>query len=340
MPLSDADCMARAVELSLRGFPAPNPHVGCVIVHKDEVVGEGYHDHAGAPHAEAMALQHAGSRAKGAAAYVTLEPCNHQGRTPPCSRALIEAGISRVVYAVADSNPRASGGAQALAEAGVQVESGLLAQEASLVNRQFLESARLQRPYVTVKAAVTLDGFAARDDGTSKWITGEAARADAHRIRAERGCVLVGRGTVSSDDPLLTARVDGVTNQPVRVVIDPMGKLSGTEKVFGPESQTVWLTRIATKESQTEWDGRIPGALELLWESGVTGVLVEGGPSTIGRFLASGTVDEVVLYVAPVAFGTGLCWTGGYASDLRDLGLALQSAHELDGDVRLTYFRP
>ncbi|MDI9634792.1 bifunctional diaminohydroxyphosphoribosylaminopyrimidine deaminase/5-amino-6-(5-phosphoribosylamino)uracil reductase RibD [Kamptonema cortianum] len=257
--------MQRAIELSLNGFPAPNPRVGCVIVKSSRMIGEGWHEAWGMAHAEVAALDNCTESFEGADVYVTLEPCNHHGRTPPCSEALIHAGVGSVTFAVADPNEQAQGGADRLRSAGIAVSSGLLAHEAAHANHQFLHAMAHQRPFVTVKSAVTADGFAARLDGTSKWITGESARADGHRLRAERGCVLVGRGTIQADDSLLTSRIFGVTNQPTRVVLDPGGKLSGNEKVFSAEAKTVWLVRTASRPEQTESDFSVESVLSQLF---------------------------------------------------------------------------
>jgi diaminohydroxyphosphoribosylaminopyrimidine deaminase/5-amino-6-(5-phosphoribosylamino)uracil reductase len=302
--------MARAVELALNGFPAPNPRVGCVLVRDGRIIGEGHHDFAGGPHAEVVALQSCES-AQGATAYVTLEPCHHTGRTGPCSKALIEAGVSRVVYAVRDPNEIAQGGAEALILAGILVEEGVLESEARAVNRQFLYAAEHRKPFVTLKAAITRDGFLAREDGSSKWISSKEARLDAHRLRAERGAVLVGRGTVVRDDPLLTARIPGVVNQPVRVVVDPWHRLAGTEKVFDDSAPTIWLDRFHA-------DLSVEGILRHLYSIGVTGVLVEGGANTLRRFLVLGVGQELVLYVGDMEFGSGLAWDGGWGG-LKDL---------------------
>lgn len=297
--------MRRAIALSKRGFPEPNPHVGCVIVADGKVVGEGYHDHAGGPHAEAMALEKAGDRARGADVYVTLEPCNHYGRTPPCSRALVTAGVRRVFVAVADPNPKAAGGAETLQAAGIEVVMGLLAEEAAEANRLFLSSLALGRPYVVVKAAVSLDGKTALPNGESKWITGPRARAEGHRLRAECGAVLVGRKTVEQDDPQLTARIPGVVHQPLRIVLDPSARLSRNYRVFSGDAETWHVT----------------GAIDLhellarLGRSGRIGLLVEGGATTIGRFLAEDLVDEVRLFVAPKIFGQGQNWASGYEAE-------------------------
>jgi len=300
--IADEQFMRRALELAGSGFTAPNPCVGCIVIQRGVIVGEGFSKPAGGAHAEVVALRQAGELARGATVYVTLEPCNHQGRTGPCSLALIDAGVSRVVYAVADPSPKAKGGGLVLAEAGVIVESGLMQAEASKIHEQFLFSISHQRPFVTTKAAITQDGFLARMDGTSKWISSAEARLDAHRLRAERGAVLVGRGTVEADNPLLTARIEGVVNQPVRVVLDRSSKLSGTEQVFNEDAETIWVRELG---------GGIPGLLADLNERGVRGVLVEGGAETIRGFLEAGLVEEIVLYVGNLMFGEGKPWHGG-----------------------------
>ncbi|WP_433509939.1 bifunctional diaminohydroxyphosphoribosylaminopyrimidine deaminase/5-amino-6-(5-phosphoribosylamino)uracil reductase RibD [Nonomuraea sp. CA-143628] len=208
-PAEDTAHMARAVELAAcgRGATSPNPVVGCVVLDASgNVAGEGFHAYAGGPHAEVVALRAAGERARGGTAYVTLEPCDHTGRTGPCSLALLDAGVARVVVAVADPTPKAAGGAARLRAHGVVVESGLLAEEAERVNAEWLTYARLGRPYVTWKFAATLDGRSAAPDGTSQWITSPEARADVHRLRAESDAIIAGIGTILADDPRLTAR--------------------------------------------------------------------------------------------------------------------------------------
>ncbi|MBX3114032.1 MAG: bifunctional diaminohydroxyphosphoribosylaminopyrimidine deaminase/5-amino-6-(5-phosphoribosylamino)uracil reductase RibD [Fimbriimonadaceae bacterium] len=298
--IADQRFMRRALELAGSGFSAPNPCVGCVIVQGESIVGEGFSEPAGGAHAEVVALRQAGKSANGATVYVTLEPCNHQGRTGPCSLALIAAGVQRVVFAVADPSPKAKGGGLVLAEAGIIVESGLLAEEASKKHEQFLFSVTHERPFITVKAAITQDGFLSKLDGISKWISSPEARLDAHRLRAERGSVLVGRGTVQVDDPLLTARIEGVVNQPVRILLDPSSKLSGSEQVFNEDAETIWIREEVS----------IPCLLADLYKKGIRGVLVEGGAETIRRFLESGLVEEIVLYVGNLTFGQGKPWHG------------------------------
>lgn len=264
-------------------------------------MGEGYHHHAGAPHAEVAALNDAGDRARGADAYVTLEPCNHTGRTGPCSVALIQAGVRRVVVACPDPNPKAQGGAVRLREHGIPVEMGVLEEEAARENGQFLEAMRLRRPRVVVKAAASLDGRIALPSGESQWITGPAARRAGHRLRAECGVVLVGRRTVEMDDPHLTARIPGVVNPPLRVVLDPHNRLKGTERVFDASAPTRHVT------------GRIDLAdlLQDLYREGQTGLLVEGGGATIASFFRAGLVDRVELFLAPKLLGDGPAWLQG-----------------------------
>jgi diaminohydroxyphosphoribosylaminopyrimidine deaminase/5-amino-6-(5-phosphoribosylamino)uracil reductase len=323
--------MRRAIQLSRKGFPAPNPHVGCVIVSNGEIVGEGFHDHAGGPHAEAAALSVAGENARGADVYVTLEPCNHHGRTPPCSLALIAAGVRRVVVANADLNPKAQGGAAALLAAGIEVDLGLLADLAADANRFFLQSHSLGRPYVVVKAAVTLDGRIAMPSGESKWITGPKARAESHRLRAECGAVLVGRKTVEADDPQLTARFRGVVNQPLRVVLDPSGRLHSNYRVFSREAETWHET------------GHIDLAklMAKLTRAGHIGLLVEGGAATIGRFIQADLVDEIKLFIAPKIVGKGTDWLAEFAAPSLEMARYFRFGKPriLGNDTELSAFR-
>lgn len=327
---TDAQWMQRALELARQGSAAPNPHVGCVIVKSGEVVGEGSSSPAGGDHAEINALRQAGESARDADVFVTLEPCNHTGRTGPCSVALAHAGVRRVVYAVADPNPQAGGGAETLRQNGVLIESGLLADEAERIHRMFLTAQRQQAPYVVVKAAITLDGFLARPDGTSKWITGEEARAEGHRLRAECGVVLVGRKTVEADDPLLTVRLPGDHRQPSRAVIDPEGRLSGTENVFGEEAETLWFVRNPVDGRQVAFDD-VNDILTALWQRGQTGVLVEGGATTIRMFLEAGVVNQIDLFIAPKLFGKGVLWNAGAEVPVGEV----ESVRLIGGDVHL-----
>jgi diaminohydroxyphosphoribosylaminopyrimidine deaminase / 5-amino-6-(5-phosphoribosylamino)uracil reductase len=326
--------MRRAVALSRRGFPAPNPHVGCVIVRDGSVVGEGWHAAAGGPHAEAMALAEAGERARGATVYVTLEPCAHHGRTPPCADALVRAGVVAVHVACQDPNPVAAGGVARLREAGIDVTVGLGQRAAARANEQFLTALSRGRPYVVLKAAVTLDGRMARPDGSSQWITGPAARAEAHRLRAECGAVLVGRGTVEADDPLLTARLPGVQNQPMRVVLDPDWRLAGREwRVFDGSARTLWLGHGEPPDPRgTSVEPGLEAALETVREAGATGVLVEGGPKVLSSFWRAGLWDRLDLFVGPSLFG------GGPRFDTEPgVGLMLRRARRFGPDLHFTY---
>lgn len=290
--------MRRALELAALGRAVdPNPRVGAVVTDVEgRVVGEGFHRGSGHPHAEIEALAAAGENAAGGTAFVTLEPCDHKGRTRPCSEALLRAGVVRVVYAQADPNPEAAGGAARLEAAGVAVNGGLLADEARRLNRAWTFAVTRGRPRVVWKFAATLDGRSAAVDGTSQWITGPAARADVHRLRARAGAILVGTGTVLADNPALTVRrPDGTLKelQPLRVVVGRRG-IAATARVLDDAAPTVQLRE------------RDPAAvLQLLADRGIRQALLEGGPTLAGAFLAAGLVDEVIAYLAPALLGSG-----------------------------------
>lgn len=340
--------MRRAISLSRRGFPMPNPHVGCVIVQDGVIVGEGHHDYAGGPHAEIVALRRAGFAAKGADVFVTLEPCAHHGRTPPCADALIEAGVGRVFASVRDPNPKAQGGVDRLRERGIEVVDGVLTAEAADANSVWLEAHRLGRPYVLLKAAITLDGMIARPDGSSKWITGPGARRAGHRLRAAMGSVLVGAGTVRADDPRLTARIPGVVNQPTRIILDPSNTLPPDARVFDSDAPTLHVVCGSAPDSGTDGSGRqrfpspclagyasfdLKALLDRLWQVGIRGVLVEGGARTLGSFLDAGLFDGLELFVAPRLFGEGLAWAAG--SEARQ-GLNIERVQRIDQDLRIS----
>jgi diaminohydroxyphosphoribosylaminopyrimidine deaminase/5-amino-6-(5-phosphoribosylamino)uracil reductase len=341
--------MRDAIALAARalGETSPNPVVGCVVLDADETpVGEGFHAYAGGPHAEVVALRQAGVRARGGTLVVTLEPCDHQGRTGPCSQAILAAGLRRVVYAVGDPSDRAQGGGRRLAEAGLSVESGLLAAEAERVNAEWLTYARLRRPHVTWKFAATLDGRSAAADGTSQWITGAAAREDVHRLRARADAIIAGSGTVLADDPRLTVRGfephDHLRThrRPLRVVADTRARTPLAGRVLNDEAPTLVAVAEDAEASALESTTavvRLPRArngrgldlsalLAELTEREIVSVLLEGGPSLAGGFLAEGLVDRVVAYLAPTLFGAG-------AAALGDAGVAtLAQAHHLDID--------
>ncbi|HEY5835073.1 bifunctional diaminohydroxyphosphoribosylaminopyrimidine deaminase/5-amino-6-(5-phosphoribosylamino)uracil reductase RibD [Streptomyces sp.] len=351
---TETDAMRRAVALSARalGATAPNPVVGCVILDASgAVAGEGWHQRAGGPHAEVNALFAAGQRARGGTALVTLEPCNHTGRTGPCARALIEAGIARVVYAVDDPGPVASGGAGTLRAAGVDVESGLLAQEAAAVNAAWLTFARLGRPYVRWKYAATLDGRIAAADGSSRWISSPESRADVHRLRAEADAVVVGSGTLLADDPHLAVRgIDGVT-QPLRVVVDSRARITGAARVLDDAAPTliavaedadtshlpgVGIARLPCDKNGTGLD--VPALLAELAGRGVRSVLLEGGPTLAGAFVEAGAVDTVTAYLAPALLGAGpaVLADAGITTIAQVLRLDVTDVARLGPDLRVT----
>jgi diaminohydroxyphosphoribosylaminopyrimidine deaminase/5-amino-6-(5-phosphoribosylamino)uracil reductase len=308
---AETDAMGRAIALAARGLgtTSPNPVVGCVLLdNSGAVVGEGFHAYVGGPHAEIVALAQAGERARGGTAVVTLEPCNHTGRTGPCTDALIRAGITRVVVGVPDPNPGSGSGAQALREAGVEVEMGVRAVEAEDGNVAWLTAVRRGWPYVIWKYAASLDGRSAAADGTSMWITSEAARMDVHALRATVDAVIIGIGTLLADDPRLTARNlrDGTLaiRQPLRVVVDSAGRTPATARVRDGAAAT-WVA--TAEEVGAADDGRVDlsALLATLYQRGVRAALLEGGPVLAGAFLAAGLVDKVIGYVAPKLLGAG-----------------------------------
>lgn len=321
--------MLEAIELSRKGFPF-YAHVGCVLVQKDKVVGRGYHDFTGGPHAEVVAIRDAGIQAKGSTAYVTLEPCNHHGKTPPCTDALLEAGITEVYIAVADPNPKASGGIEKLQDAGVEVHFGLCTAAAVEANLQFHFAFQAGRPLVTVKAGMTLDGKIALPSGESQWITNQASRNDAMRLRAEIGCVMVGRKTAEVDRARLNVRGIDVVHQPLRVVIDPSNRLDQSLPIFDESAPTLHLT------GPSLHPGRI---LEMIRANDRIGVLLEGGPTTVSHFMQADLVDRLVLYMAPKVFGEGKSWIGPFgASNLESVpNFVLTNMQEIEGDIKLTY---
>ncbi|CAA9342409.1 MAG: Diaminohydroxyphosphoribosylaminopyrimidine deaminase / 5-amino-6-(5-phosphoribosylamino)uracil reductase [uncultured Nocardioidaceae bacterium] len=300
---SPAELAAMRRALEVAGTPGtplgPNPRVGCVLLDPDgNQVAEGHHRGAGNPHAEVEALRALGRPATGLTAVVTLEPCNHTGRTGPCATALLEAGVARVVHAQSDPNPVAAGGAATLRAAGVEVESGVLEREARELNRAWTFGLQHGRPLVTWKYAATLDGRSAAADGSSRWISSPAARRDTHRLRARSDAVLVGTGTVLDDDPQLTARDEDdrslpAPEQPLRVV---MGRraVPPTSRVLDDAAPTLVL---ATRDPSA--------VLTELFERGRRHLFLEGGPTVAAAFLRAGLVDEVVAYVAPLLLGAG-----------------------------------
>lgn len=323
--MRDHDYMAQALQLAARGLYTtdPNPRVGCVIVRDGEVVGTGWHRRAGEPHAEVYALREAGERARGATVYVTLEPCCHHGRTPPCSEALIRAGVGRVVAAMEDPNPKVAGsGLAQLRQAGIAVESGLLQAQAEALNPGFIKRMRHGRPYVRCKLAMSLDGRTAMASGESKWITGEAARRDVQRLRARSSAIMTGIGTVLADDPALNVRLDfgQGARQPLRVVLDPQLRMPEHAHMLALPGQTLVLTGVDDPAAAARLAAaggevvRLPAhgdGLDLhavmahLAQRQINEVLLETGATLAGAMLAAGLIDELVLYVAPHIMGSG-----------------------------------
>lgn len=320
---SDADraAMARAVELARNGrYTAdPNPRVGCVLVRDGRVVGEGWHVRAGEPHAEPNALAAAGQAARGATAYVTLEPCSHHGRTPPCTGALLAAGVARVVYALEDPNPAVAGrGAALLREHGIKVEAGLMAEAAEALNPGFLRRMRGGLPWVRVKLAASLDGRTALASGESRWITSKPARADVQHGRAASSVILTGVGTVLADDPALNVRIPDSDRQPLRVVLDSRLRTPSDARVINREGQVLVIgvhedaARRHSLERQgvevaivASRDGRpdLFAVLQLLAARGANEIWVEAGATLAGAFIAAGLFDELVVYLAPTLLG-------------------------------------
>lgn len=321
---TDIRMMQNALALARLGrfSTSPNPRVGCVIAQGGQIIGQGYHVKAGEPHAEVHALRQAGAMAKGATAYVTLEPCSHYGRTPPCAKALIESGVTRVVAAMTDPNPLVAGqGLAMLAAAGIKTESGLLEQEARELNRGFLSRIERNRPYVRLKCAASLDGKTALSDGQSQWITGEAARNDVQQMRAESCAVLTGIGTVLADNPRLNVRAFPTLRQPVRVVLDTRLQTPlNSHLVSDGQSPTLIVTLV---DDETRWQPYLAHPhiniirpsesagqridlnclLTALAGKGIGELMVEAGATLNTAFLQAGLADEIVLYQSPKILG-------------------------------------
>ncbi len=323
---TDLRHLARAIELAEEapGRATPNPNVGAVVVRDGEVVGEGAHERLGGPHAEVNALAAAGEAARGATLYVSLEPCAHQGRTPPCTDAIVAAGIARVVVGADDPSEKAAGrGLGILRDEGIDVvvADGELAARARLVNQAFRKHARTGRPWVLFKSAMTLDGKVATSTGDSQWISGEASRRMAHRWRAAVDAVAVGVGTALADDPQLTARLDGVRRQPRRVVFDSLARLPLDSRLVSAAHEvplTVVVGRAADRRDTHALEAagadvivaagehepaRVRSALTQLGDQGITSLLLEGGPHLAGAFFDAGEIDEVRLFLAALLVG-------------------------------------
>jgi diaminohydroxyphosphoribosylaminopyrimidine deaminase/5-amino-6-(5-phosphoribosylamino)uracil reductase len=355
---TDREYMALAIRLAKKGLVStdPNPRVGCVIVNEGQIVGSGFHVRSGEGHAEVNALNEAGDRAKGATAYVTLEPCSHYGRTPPCAEALIKAGLARVVSAMQDPNPQVSGrGLTMLSEAGIQTQSGLLEDQAKALNPGFIKRMTQGLPFVRVKLAMSLDGRTAMQSGESQWITGSAARADVQRLRARSSAIVTGIGSIELDDSKLTVRdqacadIDGRIRQPLRVVLDAKAKLSTKAAIVSQSGRTLWCTQEGTDLEGVESIRATlndHGRVDPLWlmrylasEEQCNEVLIEAGASVSGAMIKAGVVDELVVYMAPTLMGSS-------ARPLLDLPMSsmaeqqrleMVDLRQIGDDLRLTY---
>lgn len=353
-----APFMRRALELAERGLGlvAPNPLVGAVVVSDGGIVGEGWHRGPGTPHAEAMALSEAAGLARGATLYVTLEPCAHRGRTPPCARAVVGAGIVRVVTAVRDPNPLVDGrGFGILHDSGVDVREGVLARRGRRLIDGFAKHIRTGLPFVTLKMASSLDGRSAARDGSSRWITGEESRRDVHRLRAASGAVVVGAGTAVADDPSLTVRLDGYRGRPpVRVLVDGTGRTPSTGALFDRSAPTLVATTARARPGSFESWREAGADVQVLGEErvslgrlmahlgrdrGIQAVLVEGGPTLAWSAVEEGIVDRLVLYLAAKLIGgnqaPGVLGGTGIRTIDEALSVRIDEMEMLGGDVRL-----
>lgn len=357
--------MARALQLAERGrvSVAPNPMVGCLIVSQDQVVGEGWHLRAGEAHAEVLALEMAGARARGATAYVTLEPCSHTGRTDPCADALIEAGIAEVIYASQDPNPAVAGeGLERLQAAGIVVLGPLLEAQARQLNRGFFKRHEQAEPWISIKTAMSLDGRTAMASGQSQWITSPAARADVQQLRARSCAVVTGIGTVSYDDPSMTVRdvaaEDGMIRQPLRVVVDSQLRLSADAALLkqpGPilvatlrscdEPEAVQLKaaksdlEVLTLAADSGGRVNLAALVAELSQRGCNELLVEAGAGLAGAFVGAGLIDELVCYVAPKLFGSDArpMFDLPIVTIDAHLALSLSDCRQIGEDLRLTF---
>lgn len=363
--MTDERYMARALELARRGrfTTTPNPNVGCVIVRDGEVVGEGWHQRAGEPHAEVHALRMAGEKARGATAYVTLEPCSHHGRTPPCCDALIAAGVSRVVAAMQDPNPQVAGrGLYRLQQAGIEVSHGLMMSEAEALNRGFLKRMRTGFPWIQLKLGASLDGRTAMASGESQWITSAAARRDVQHLRAQSSAILTTSATVLADNPSLTVRWndlnqstcqqldEGSLRQPVRVVIDSQQRVTPQHRLITQPGET-WLMR--SEIDQQSWPESVSqiavplrgeqldlvAMMMLLGQRQINSVWVEAGAQLAGALLQVGLVDELIVYMAPKLLGNaarGLCELPGLEQLVDAPVMKFSDVRKVGEDLRLT----
>ena len=350
--------MAHALQLAERGLYTtdPNPRVGCVLVRDEQIIGEGWHERAGEAHAEIHALKNAGKKARGSTAFVTLEPCCHHGRTPPCSEALIEAGISRVVVAMRDPHSRVDGGGiRQLQEAGISVESGLMESQAHKLNPGFIKRMQQGRPFVRLKLAMSLDGRTAMASGESQWITGEAARRDVHYWRARSSAILTGVGTVLADDPAMTVRVDELESRPLRVIIDTNLSTPLEAQILQQPGRTLIMTcredelarerlesagaSLMTVPENKSHNVDLAAVLDRLGEQEINELHVEAGATLAGSLLGAGLVDELILYMAPFVLGDaarGLFHLPGLDEMADRMALEIDDIRAIGEDWRIT----
>jgi len=357
--MNDFAYMARAIQLAKLGnFTAhPNPRVGCVIVRDQEIIADGWHEKTGGPHAEVIALAAAGDRARDATVYVTLEPCSHTGRTPPCADALIAAGVRRVVIAMQDPNPRVAGtGVTRLRDAGIEVSVGVLEDEARKLNPGFIRRMEQGLPYVRLKLAVSLDGRTAMASGESKWITGEAARADVQKLRARSSAIVTGAGTILADDPSLTVRTEEVVRQPLRVIVDSHLSTPPGSKIFTTGGEVLVVTVSEDEEaaralvdagaevvqlSSAAHGVDLRELMQYLAERECNEVMIEAGATLAGSAIASGIVDELVVYIAPHLMGghaKGMFEMPGLQEMQDRIDLDFQDIRMVGNDLRITAF--
>lgn len=348
--------MSRALQLAERGLftTDPNPRVGCVIVNNRQIVGEGWHQRAGEGHAEVNALKAAGLKAKDADCYVTLEPCSHFGRTPPCADALINSGVKRVFIAMMDPNPRVAGsGIAKLKAAGIAVTVGILEQQAENLNIGFCKRMRIGRPYVRSKMAMSIDGRTAMASGESKWITGSAARQDVQKLRARSSAILTGIGTVLADDPALSVRPEGwypqqIIRQPLRVVVDSRLRIPSDAKIFEDNAQVLIVTSLTAETMLPAEICHLPSdnnrvdlsaLMTELAKRDINEVMVEAGSQLNGALLQSGLIDELVIYMAPKIMGdgaNGLFHLPNFTTMAQNIDLKITDIRAVGDDWRIT----
>jgi len=344
------DYMQRALEISLNGNPFPNPYVGAVIVKADKIIAEGFHRQAGMPHAEIEALSNC-KDPKDSIMYVTLEPCSHHGRTPPCTDAIINAGIKKVVYGLDDPNPEVSGG-KILKEAGISVESGILEEEVRKVNEVFIKQVTTGLPFITLKSGMTLDGKIATRSGQSKWITSEESREIAHHLRNINDAILVGINTVNTDDPSLTCRIEG-GRDPLRIIIDSRLSISLDAKVLADENVIIITSEKHDKKKHCQLEDKariwvlgkekvdLEKLVAKLGKEGISSVLVEGGSQVNSSFIKDNLIDKIILFIAPKIFsGRDTAVFGGKGIDsITDaLDMRIDTVEAIGEDLMLTVY--